>query len=176
MMRANQSASGAPLRPLVVSRLFPAPRELVFRAWSSADHLRHWFCPAGFTVPEAQVEFRVGGAFNICMCSPEGQRHWTKGRYAEIVPHTRLVIDMNAVAERDKPLFRAYTVVSFADEAGGTRLEVTQTYTPFEPLAASMIQGAPLGWSQTLDRLEHELARMQSSLPAGRSPAPDVSS
>src|SRR5436853_191240 len=85
-------------RPLAMSLPFPAPRELVFRAWSSADHLRHWFCPAGFTVPEAQVEFRVGGAFNICMCSPEGQRHWTKGRYAEIVPHTRLVIDMNAVA------------------------------------------------------------------------------
>ena len=87
MMRAKQSPSDAPLRPLVVSRLFPAPRELVFRAWSSADHLRHWFCPAGFSVPEAKVEFRVGGAFNICMCSPEGQRHWTKGRYAEIVPH-----------------------------------------------------------------------------------------
>src|SRR5437016_2007622 len=153
MMRANQSPSGAPLRPLVVSRLFPASRELVFQAWSSADHLKHWFCPAGFTVPQAQVEFRVGGAFNICMRSPQGQDHWTKGQFAEIVPHTRLVIDMTAVGEQDKPLFRAYTEVSFADEHGATRLDVTQTYTLFDPLAATMIQGAPQGWSQTLDRL-----------------------
>lgn len=158
-------------QPLVVSRLFPASRELVFRAWSSAEHLRRWFCPKGYSVPEAEVEFRVGGAFNICMRSPQGQNHWTRGRYTEIVPCSRLVIDMNAVGEEDRPLFRALTVVSFADEAGGTRLEVMQSYTIFDPLAAQMIQGAPQGWDQTLDRLEHEVARIQKSSPARHSVA-----
>ena len=169
MTLPNQDALGVQPRPLVLSRVFPASRELVFRAWSSAEHLKHWFCPTGYTVPEAKVEFRVGGDFNICMRSPEGQDHWTKGHYAEIVPHTRLVIDMSAVGERDKPLFRAYTVVTFADEADGTRLEVTQSYTLFEPLAAPMIQGAPRGWGQTLDRLEQEVARIQKSKPTSRS-------
>jgi uncharacterized protein YndB with AHSA1/START domain len=145
---------------LVISRMFPAARELVFQAWSSADHLKHWFCPAGFTVPEANVQFRVGGAFEICMRSPEGQDYWTKGHYAEIVPHSRLVIDMNAVGEQDQKLFRAYTVVTFTDTHGCTRLEVTQTYTLLEPSAAWMIGGASHGWSQTLDRLQAHLQRL----------------
>ena len=45
--------------PLRVSRVFPAPRETVFRAWSSADHIKRWFCPDGYSVPEAKVEVRV---------------------------------------------------------------------------------------------------------------------
>ena len=159
-MAATSKESDVQREPLVVSRRFPAPRKLVFQAWSSAEHLRHWFCPAGYTVPDARIEFRVGGAFEICMRSPEGRDHWTRGRYTEIVPDTRLVIDMNAVGDRDQPLFRAYTVVNFIDDTGGTRLEVNQTYTVFDPAALPMIQGAPQGWSQTLDRLELKVARM----------------
>jgi uncharacterized protein YndB with AHSA1/START domain len=154
---------GAQTPPLVISRVFPAPPELVFRAWSSAEHLRHWFCPAAYTVADARVDFRVGGAFDICMRSPQGQDHWTRGHYTEIVPHSRLIIDMNAVAERDRVLFRAYTVVRFTEERGGTRLEVTQSYTLFDPAAAAMIQGAPIGWGQTLDRLAVEVARIRNA-------------
>jgi uncharacterized protein YndB with AHSA1/START domain len=162
MTATNESQLAPQPQPLVVSRTFPAARDLVFRAWSSADHLKRWFCPSGYTVPEAHVEFRVGGAFDICMRSPQGQDHWTRGKYVEIVPCSRLVIDMNAVGEQGRPLFRAYTVVTLSDEGGGTRLEVTQHYTVFEAFAAPMIQGAPQGWSQTLDRLEREIARIES--------------
>ena len=76
---------------------------------------------------------------------------------------------MHAVAPQDRPLFRAYTIVRLADEAGGTRLEVTQSYTILDPAASPMIQGAPQGWSQTLDRLEVEVERMQRPWPASRS-------
>ncbi|MGA2777637.1 MAG: SRPBCC family protein [Steroidobacteraceae bacterium] len=171
MAMANKDSTSAQLQPepLVVSRLFAAPRELVFKAWSSAEHLRHWFCPSGYTVPEAVVEFHVGGAFNICMRSPEGRNYWTRGKYAEIVPHTRLVIDMDVPGDDDKTLFRSRTVVHFTDDASGTRLEVTQNYTIIDPKAAPMIQGAPVGWSQTLDRLALELARMRESSAASRS-------
>jgi len=169
MAMANKNRPGSQPRPLVVSRSFPAPRELVFRAWTSADHLQRWFCPDGYTVPAAKVEFRVGGAFDICMRSPAGDDHWTRGRYAEIVPHSRLVIDMNVIGRDDTPLFQAHTVVSFAEEAGGTRLQVTQSYTLSDPSAAAMIQGASQGWKQTLDRLEHEVSRIQQAVPASRS-------
>jgi uncharacterized protein YndB with AHSA1/START domain len=160
---ANEAALGEQARPLVVSRIFPAPRDVVFRAWSSADHVKRWFCPAGYTVPQAKVEFRVGGAFEVCMRSPEGQDYWTKGKFAEIVPNARLVIDMSAVGENDAPLFRAHTVVTFADEPGATKMEVTQSYTLFELLARQMIQGASQGWAQTLDRLDREVARIKES-------------
>jgi uncharacterized protein YndB with AHSA1/START domain len=168
-MAAANSGSRVQPEPLIVSRMFPAPRRLVFQAWSSAEHVRHWFCPAGYTVPDARIEFRLGGAFEICMRSPEGRDHWTRGRHTEIVLDARLAIAMNVVGDKDQPLFRAYTVVNFIEQAGGTKLEVTQRYTVFDPAAAPMIQGASQGWSQTLDRLEIEIARMGSSAPTSRS-------
>src|ERR1022692_4524948 len=155
-----------PTGPLVVSRVYPAARELVFRAWSSADHVKRWFCPSGYSVPEATVDFKAGGAFDICMRSPEGHDHWTKGRFTEITPHSRLVNDMNVVGDQAELLFRAHTVATFAEVAGGTRLEVTQTYALIESSAVSMIEGATRGWSQTLDRLELEVVRIQKAAPA----------
>lgn len=151
-------SAASELATVVVARVFEAPRALVFEAWTSAEHVKRWFCPATYSVPAARVEFRVGGAFEVCMRSPSGEEHWTKGRYTEIVPERRLVIDMHAVAGDDSPLFRAYTIVTFDDEGNGTRIEVTQTYTLYQPFAASMIQGAPAGWRQTLDRLERLIA------------------
>ena len=67
--KTSRKVQPAPLR---VSRVFPAPRETVFKAWSSADHVKRWFCPNGYSVPEATVEMRVGGRFEVCMRSPEG--------------------------------------------------------------------------------------------------------
>ena len=168
-MTTIEPQAHSPLAPLVVSRTFPASRDLVFQAWSSADHLKRWFCPAGYTVPQARVEFRIGGVFQICMRSPQGEDHWTRGQFVEISPHSRLVIDMNAVGLQERPLFRAFTVITFSEEGSGTRLEVTQSYTLFDGSAAPMIQGAPQGWSQTLDRLEQEVARIRQSAPASRS-------
>lgn len=146
---------------LNVSRVFPVRPELVFRAWSSAEHVKQWFSPEVYSVPEAQVEFRVGGAFDVCMQSPTGQRHWSRGKFVEIVPSSRLVIDMHVLGDDSQPLFRAYMVVRFVEQAGGaTRMDVTQTYTLMDPaVAAAMIGGAKLGWSQTLDKLDRAVAR-----------------
>jgi len=86
----------------------------------------------------------------------------------EIVPDSRLVIDMNVIGGEGTTLFRAHTVATFADEAGGTRLEVAQSYTVFEESAATMIKGSGRGWGETLDRLEREVARIKSA-PSARS-------
>ena len=83
--------------PLRLSRVFHAPRETVFKAWSSADHVKRWFAPATYTAPDARVQMHVGGPFEVCMRSPGGQEHWTRGVFVEVTPHTRLVIDMHAV-------------------------------------------------------------------------------
>jgi len=166
----NDIPTHAQPAPLVVARTFAAAPALVFQAWSSAEHLRNWFCPAAYSVPEANVEFKVDGVFQVCMRSPQGTDHWTKGKFVEVVPHSRLAIDMHAVDARDAILFRAYTVVTFAEQPGGrTRMEVTQHYTPHQPLAAQMIAGAEQGWSQTLDRLQQEVLRIKLQAPAARS-------
>jgi uncharacterized protein YndB with AHSA1/START domain len=151
--------------PVRVSRMFSAPRETVFKAWSSADHIKRWFCPDGYSVPEAKVEMRVGGAFEVCMRSPEGVEHWTKGTFTEIAAPERLAIDHHIVDPcGGGPLFSAYTEVNFIDKGcGQTLMEVVQTYTfPATAQAEQMLKGAPEGWRQTLDKLEAEVARMHA--------------
>lgn len=148
-------------RPLRISRTFHAPRGIVFKAWSSADHIRHWFCPADFTIPEAKVDMRVDGVFEVRMCGPGGMDHQTRGKFVEVSPHDRLVLDLQVRDEKDRALFRAWTEVDFTNVFGGTRMDVTQTYTFVNPQDAEpMLALAPLGWSQTLDRLETEIRSM----------------
>jgi uncharacterized protein YndB with AHSA1/START domain len=166
---AMDKLAGAQPAPLVVTRLYPARPEIVFRCWSSAEHVRQWFCPAGYSVPEADVQFQVGGAFNVCMRSPEGVNHWTRGKFLEIQPYSRLVIEMLPVGEDDAPLFRAHTIVNFSEEAHGTRLHVEQRYTLLAPQAAQMVQGAPQGWGQTLDRLGKVVAGLNRATPGEHS-------
>src|SRR5215470_15873568 len=89
----NKDATLLQPQPLRLSRIFHARRETVFQAWSSADHVKRWFSPETFTVPDAKVEMRVGGPFEVCMRSPAGEEHWTRGKFVEVTPHTRLVID-----------------------------------------------------------------------------------
>jgi len=148
--------------PLRLSRVLHAPRETVFKAWSAAEHVKRWFCPETYSVPDAKVDMRVGGAFEVCMRSPTGEEHWTRGAFVEVTPYTRLVIDMHVADAAGKPLFRAFTEVDFSDALGGTRMDVVQTYTFFDPsIAAPMAAGAPEGWRTTLDKLEKEVVRMQ---------------
>ena len=159
--------AGQQTPPLRLSRVFHARRETVFRAWSSAEHVMCWFSPETFTIPEAKVEMRVGGPFELCMRSPAGEEHWLRGEFVEVVPQVRLVIDMRIADGAGNPLFRAYTEVDFADSLGGTRMDVTQTYTLIDPSTAWMIAGAPEGWRSTLDKLEREVLRMQGGAATG---------
>lgn len=152
------------LPTLEVARVFPVPHELVFRAFSSAEHLKRWFHPSGYSAPEARVEFRVGGAFELCMCSPDGERHWTRGRFVEIFPHDRIELDLRVYGPDGRKRFRAYTIVRVRVEPAGTRVEVTQRYSEIESEALPMIDGAQLGWRETLDRLGDELDRLRAKV------------
>jgi uncharacterized protein YndB with AHSA1/START domain len=162
-----QKAAAQQPQPLRLSRVFHAPRATVFAAWSSAAHVRQWFCPDTFVIPAAEVEMRVGGKFDVCMRSPQGEEHWIRGRFVEITPHTRLVIDMHCADSAGRQLFRAYTEVDFADALGGTRMAVLQTYTLIDPATAWMVAGAPEGWRTSLDRLERQVLLMQGAAGTG---------
>lgn len=149
---------------LRISRVFAAPRALVFQAWGSSRHVRSWFCPAMFTIPEANVELRVGGAFEVCMRAPDGTDHWTRGNFTEITPDERLVIDMRIAGDDGTLLFTARTEVAFADAAGGTRMDVVQSYVIHHEAALNMVGGAPVGWAQTLDRLAAALPQFAADV------------
>jgi uncharacterized protein YndB with AHSA1/START domain len=158
-----QTAAGAKQpAPLRISRAFPAPRGLLFRAWSSADHVKRWFSPETYTVPDARVHLHVGGPFEVRMRGPYGQERLIRGAFVEVVRHDRLVIDMAVADAEGRRLFKARTEVTFADDPIGARMDVVQTFAFVDPaMAAPMVWGASEGWRTTLDKLEKEVVRMR---------------
>jgi uncharacterized protein YndB with AHSA1/START domain len=152
-----------------ITRTFAFPRNAVFAAWSSAEHVKRWFCPNGFTVPQATVEMRAGGPFEFCMRAPDGSEHWSHGRFVAVEPDERLVIEMDVQGPSGAVAFTALTTATFEHTPGGTRLTVEQTYQVRDPSARPMIAGAPQGWAQTLDRLATALAEEERARPAVRS-------
>jgi uncharacterized protein YndB with AHSA1/START domain len=160
MSQRHESISGSKPEPLVICRSFAAPRDLVFRAWSSAEHMKRWFSPAGYTVPDAEIDFRPGGVCAICMRSPEGQDFWSRGTYLEISPPDRLVFTTGVAIDGSKK-FTAHTTVTFEDDGAGTRITVRQAYDIHDEAFLSAVDKASEGWRTTLDKLEQEVARMQ---------------
>lgn len=79
---------------MVVTKVFDAPRELVWKAWTDPQYVMQWWGPSGFTSPACTIDFRVGGKFLFCMRTPDGQDFWNGGEYHEIVPHEKIVSSM----------------------------------------------------------------------------------
>lgn len=146
--------------PVVVTRSLAAPRKDVWRAWSTAKHLRHWFAPDGFTVSAAEVDFRIGGAFSLHLLTPERCTLVSRGEYTDIVEPDRL-----GFRSRDGK-FSCETVVTFADQASGTLLTIHQEYEVYAPGFLAVAAGATDAWRTTLDKLDTEMGRMHEALPA----------
>jgi uncharacterized protein YndB with AHSA1/START domain len=164
MARVHEIKTNPKPQALVVSRSFAAPRQLVFKAWSSAEHIKRWFSPEGCSVPEAEVEFRAGGIFAWRMQMPSGESHWVRGTFDEVSPPDRLTFTAG-VTFGDKERFTVHTVVTFADEGMGTRMTVNQSYDIHDPAFLYAVDGAAEGWRTTLDKLEREVARIEAAEP-----------
>jgi uncharacterized protein YndB with AHSA1/START domain len=160
-MKTPGAADTSGTKSFTVSRVYPARRDLVFKAWSSAEHVRNWFTPPGLSTPHVEVEMRVGGPFVICMQMPNGLQHWTRGTVVQVTLNEHIAIDMRVTDAAGRLLFRAYTDVTFSEVVGGTRLDVVQTYSELTPEAEMAIAGAPQGWAGTLDNLGAEIKRIQ---------------
>src|ERR1700730_2331838 len=80
---------------LVITRIFDAPRELVLKAWSNPDRAISWAGPQGFTTAHCEMDVRRGGAYRVCMRSPEGTEHWQRGVCREVVEPERLVFSFS---------------------------------------------------------------------------------
>ena len=85
----DQTAVAGP--GIVITRVFDAPRELVFAAWTRPEHLLRWWAPKGCSTPHCKVDLRPGGSFHYCMRTPEGRDIWGLGVYREIVAPERIV-------------------------------------------------------------------------------------
>lgn len=144
------------------ARTYALPRARVFEAWTSAYAVKQWFSPEYFTVPDAQVEPRVGGVFSLCMRGQDGSESWMRGQFLEFVADRRIKFESDVAGPDGVVLFRATTTVDFADLNDGTNVEVEQQYTIFVAVAAQMVRYAAVGWEQTLARLGAMLGRLNT--------------
>jgi uncharacterized protein YndB with AHSA1/START domain len=159
-MSARNSAVATADRVLVITRIFDAPPRLVFKAWSSCEHMVHWMGPEGFTITHCELGPGVGGKFRACMRSPDGQDHWLSGVTLEIEEPKRIV---TTSAWEDPPGTRGHETLltlTFEPEGRGkTRFTLHQS--GFESVESR--DGHQGGWSQALDKFGAYVAQASKS-------------
>jgi len=143
--------------PLSITRVFDAPRDLVFKAWTDVSHLKRWWGPREFTNPVCEIDLRSGGAIRIDMRSPDGTVYPMKGIFQEIVVPERLIFTSIAMDDTGAPLFEILNTVLFSDENGKTKLTVQARVLRATADASQYLDGMEEGWSQSLDRLSEVL-------------------
>jgi uncharacterized protein YndB with AHSA1/START domain len=154
-----KNAGSESARELVFTRIFDAPRELVWRAWTDPAHLAQWWGPKGFTNPVCELDLRPGGALRIVMRAPDGVEYPMRGVFREIVAPERLVFTNIAVDAADKPLLDGLTIVTFTEHGGKTTLTVQTRAAALVVDAARFLEGMEAGWTQSLERLAAAVAQ-----------------
>jgi len=176
-MATDQSGAADQGSEFILSRVFDAPRDLLWKAFTEPERMKQWWGPKGFTVIASKMDLRPGGTYHYGMTAPDGNPMWGKFVFREIAPPERMVF-----------------VNSFSDEAGGTTrhplhqswpLEMLTTFT-FEELAGgrsrfttrwqtlnataeeqktfdSNHDSMRQGWTGTLDQLSDYLAQGRSN-------------
>jgi len=144
-------------RVLVITRIFDAPRSLVFKAWTESEHMARWWGPRGFKSTVLRNELRPGGAYRIHMLGPDGD-HWTQGVYREVVPPERLVM-VGSWADADGNPTRPETTVTLLLEDLGGKTKLTLHHAIFESVTARDLHNT--GWSSSLDCLADYLATVR---------------
>lgn len=155
----SSTTTGTGEGELVLTRIFDASRELVFRAWTDPRHLAQWWGPNGFTTPVCEMDVRPGGAFLFHMCGPDGTIYPNKGMFHEVVPPERLVVTTSAFEdEAGIPQLELRNTVTFAEHDGKMRLTLHAVVVKASSKMAGPLAGMEQGWSQSLDRLATALA------------------
>jgi uncharacterized protein YndB with AHSA1/START domain len=149
-MPATSTAATESSGEVVITRVFDAPRALVFKAWTQPKHLVRWWGPHGAEIVHCEMDLRVGGAWHIRMRgAPHGGEDRQRGVIREIVEPQRLVFSYAFENETGERGHETIVTVTFADEGEKTRLTVHQAI--FESLE---VRDAHIwGWGQALDDL-----------------------
>ena len=128
MTTASQQSLQDTEREFTIMRVFDAPREMVWRAFTEPQHMKEWWSPKGSTIVASKMDLRVGGTYHGAMRDPSGHVIWARFIYREIIAPDRVV-----------------WVHSFSDEAGGlTRHPMSPTW-PLELLTTVTFEDAPAG-------------------------------
>ncbi|HEV7813637.1 MAG TPA: SRPBCC domain-containing protein [Janthinobacterium sp.] len=163
----------------VITRVFDAPRDLVYKAWTEPARLAEWWGPAGFTLSVLKLELKPGGIFHYGMKAPDGVEMWGKFTYRDIVPPERIVSILSFADREGKPVrhpmsqtwpLETLNAMTLLEHEGKTTLTLRSTphhaseleKTTFKEGHGAMVQG----FAGTFDQLDAYLAR--AAAPGGK--------
>ena len=149
MPEQNNSATAA--REIVMTRLFDAPRELVFKAWTDPKQVDQWWGPNGFRNETIEMDFRPGGMWRYVMHGPDGTDYDNRIVYHEVVAPQRLVYTHGRDMDNDPAAFEV--TVTFEVQGNKTLLTMRSLFATIEQHEATVAFGAVEGGKQTLARL-----------------------
>ena len=154
-VRANINADFPAKRELVLERIFDAPREKVYRAWTEPKLLKQWFAPKPWTTPGAALDVRPGGSSMIVMRDPDGKDYPNPGIYLDVVENEKLVFTDAFTAAwepSEKPFMTA--IITFDDLGDGkTRYTARVRHWTVEDRDEHEKMGFNAGWGQCADQL-----------------------
>ena len=157
--RNEAIAAPTPALRLEIVRIFDAPRQLVYAAWTTPEHLAKWSAPKCFTIPEATTNFQKGGTYYAHMRSPSGDDHRVQGKYLEIVEGKRIVMTHGWLDGACHAGPETIVTVTFEDV--GKKTKMTFIQEGFTSTAAR--DGHAEGWNSCFDLLAEHLAQLGSS-------------
>jgi uncharacterized protein YndB with AHSA1/START domain len=158
-------------KDFVITRVFDAPRDRIWRAWTEPERLKHWWGPKGFACTHCTVDLRPGGLMHYCLRAPDGQEMWGRFIYREVVKPQKLVFVVAFSDPKGRitshPMSpdwpqQILSTVEFAVQ--GQKTLVTVHWTPIEATdleRKTFEDGAPSmqqGWTGTFEQLESYLS------------------
>lgn len=156
---------------LTLEQQFDAPQQLVFRAYTEAEHLKQWWGPRGWELPLCTVDLRPGGVWHYCMkCMDQNQgdfylqESWGKGVYHEVEAGERIVYTdyfSDAEGNEAEGMPSSRITVTFTDQGGQTLLSCSVEYSTEEELQQVIDMGMIYGITETWERLTEHLASLQ---------------
>lgn len=145
-------------REIMGTRVFDAPRRLVFEAHASCEHVRRWWGPRDLALVRCQMDFRPGGAWRFVLKREStGTEFAFRGEYREVVPPERIVLTFEF---EGMPGHVSLNTLTFAERNGQTVLTSVQRFDSVEDRDGMIESGMEKGASETMDRLAEHLARM----------------
>jgi uncharacterized protein YndB with AHSA1/START domain len=139
--------------PLHMSRVFDAPRQAVWDAWTQPDQFKQWYMPAPYSVPACEFDLRPGGKLHIDTMGPDGAIMPISGEFNVVDKPAKLVLTSAPLDTDGNKLFEVQHTVLLSEADGKTRLDITSEVLSAGPYADQFLRGMEPGLSQAFEQL-----------------------
>ena len=146
-------------REIQMTRLFDAPRELIFEAYTSCEHLARWWGPRKYELSSCKMDFRPGGKYRFVHSGPDGEEHGFRGEYREIVQPERIV---STFEWEGLPGHISIDTLTLTEENGKTRYTIVSLFDSVEDRDGMLQSGMEGGANESMERLDELLQQMKA--------------